>query len=160
MNETNGSADMDLRYLRYFVAVAEELNFTRAAGRLHIVQPSLSQQIRKLEDEIVGTPLFRRDKHHVELTAAGRVFLAEAKALLSAAAQATVLAQQAARADYGHLAIAYVPGVEDEILPAGLARFLGRASGRQYLAQRPEHASTNRRASKPDHRYRFPARSD
>ena len=97
MNETNGSADMDLRYLRYFVAVAEELNFTRAAGRLHIVQPSLSQQIRKLEDEIVGTPLFRRDKHHVELTAAGRVFLAEAKALLSAAAQATVLVQQAAR---------------------------------------------------------------
>jgi len=129
MNETNGGADIDLRYLRYFVAVAEELNFTRAAGRLHIVQPSLSQQIRKLEDEIVGAPLFRRDKHHVELTAAGRVFLAESRALLNAAAQATILAQQAARADYGHLAIAYVPGVEDDILPRVLPAFWAARPG-------------------------------
>jgi len=96
---------------------------------LHIVQPSLSQQIRKLEDEIVGTPLFRRDKHHVELTAAGHVFLAEARALLNAAAQATILAQQAARADYGHLAIAYMPGVEDDILPRVLPAFWAARPG-------------------------------
>jgi len=108
---------MDLRYLRYFVAVAEELSFTHAAERLHTVQPSLSQQIRKLEDEIIGTPLFRRDKHHVELTEAGRVFLVEARSLLSGAERAVTLAQQAARAELGQLVIGVLPGVDDDIVP-------------------------------------------
>jgi len=101
----------DLRYLRYFVAVAEELNFTRAAEQLHTVQPSLSQQIRRLE-EIVGTPLFWREKHHLQLSAAGRVFLVEAKKMLQHAEEAVEAAQRAARAESGSLAVAFAPGAE------------------------------------------------
>ena len=105
---------MDSRYLRYFVAVAEDLSFTKAADRLHTAQPSLSQQIRRLE-EIVGTPLFERDKHHVELTEAGRVFLEEARKLLQGTDRAIALARQAARAEAGHLSIGVIPGAEDKM---------------------------------------------
>src|ERR1017187_596346 len=108
---------MDLRYLRYCIAVAEECSFTRAAERLNTVQPSLSQQIKKLEDEIVGTPLLLRDKHHVELTAAGRVFLVEARAILAATERAIGLARCTARAEAGHLAIGFVAGAEGKVFP-------------------------------------------
>jgi LysR family transcriptional regulator, hca operon transcriptional activator len=99
----------DLRYLRYFIAVAEELNFTRAAERLHTVQPSLSQQIKRLE-EIVGTPLFWRNKHHLQLSSAGRVFLEHAKTILAAADQAVEEARRAGRAQSGRLSVSFPPG--------------------------------------------------
>src|SRR5207244_4324758 len=78
---------VELRQLTYFVAVAEELHFGRAAARLHLAGPSLSQQIRNLEREL-GTQLLIRDRRHVELTPAGSQFLTDAREVLGAAARA------------------------------------------------------------------------
>jgi LysR family hca operon transcriptional activator len=105
---------MNLRYLRYFIAVAEEMNFTRAAERLHTVQPSLSRQIRCLE-EIVGAPLFYRDKHKLELTEAGRIFLEESRAMLRQVERAMALARQGADAEAGQVAIGFNVGSEGRI---------------------------------------------
>src|SRR4051812_40701239 len=101
---------VELRHLRYFVAVAEELHSRRAAGRLHMSQPPLSQQIRALE-EAVGTPLLVRDRRSVELTAAGHVLLTEARAVLDAAGHAVEAARRAGRGEGGPLALGLVgPG--------------------------------------------------
>ena len=110
------SSDLDLRYLRYFVVIAEELNITRAAERLHTVQPSLSQQIHRLE-EIVGTPLFYRKKNRLELTEAGHVFLLESRTILRSANHAITLARQAARAEAGNISVGFVPGPEGKVFP-------------------------------------------
>jgi LysR family transcriptional regulator, hca operon transcriptional activator len=107
---------MELRHLRYFVAVAEELNFTRAAQRLNTAQPSLSQQIKHLEAD-VGVPLLDRSKRHVALTPGGRVLLAEAREIL---AQVERASQRAVRAQQGkstELVIGVVPAAEIKILP-------------------------------------------
>ena len=100
---------MELRHLRYFVAVAEELHFGHAASRLHTSQPSLSQQIRDLEREL-KVELFQRTKRRVTLTAAGNRFLTEARGILASAERAAGLAREAARGDAGQL----VAGVSAE----------------------------------------------
>jgi DNA-binding transcriptional LysR family regulator len=107
---------MELRHLRYFVAVAEELHFSRAAGRLHMAQPPLSQQIRRLEQEL-GVALFNRTKRRVELTPAGRAFLEEARRVLEQAERAARTAQRAGRGEVGRLAIGLVPSADLDILP-------------------------------------------
>ena len=98
---------MELRHLRYFVAVAEEEHVTRAAARLGLQQPPLSQQLRALEAE-VGTPLFRRLPRGVALTAAGAAFLPEARAALAAAARAAEGARRAADGRAGRLRVGFV----------------------------------------------------
>lgn len=106
---------MELRHLRYFVAVAQELNFTRAAEKLHTSQPSLSSQIRDLE-QCVGVALLERDKRKVTLTSAGEGFLADALAILEQAENAKMRARKAAL-DNDHLAIGFVPSAEVNLLP-------------------------------------------
>jgi len=107
---------MDLRHLRYFIAVADELSFTRAAIRLHTAQPSLSQQIRDLEEQI-GTPLLIRTKRKVELTKAGLVFLEEARLTLAQADRAIARARQAGEQRSSMLTIGFVPAAEVKIFP-------------------------------------------
>jgi len=97
---------MELRHLRYFIAVAEELHFTRAAERLHIGQPPLSHAIQVLESD-VGAQLFERTKRSVRLTGAGALFLADARRILALAAQATDTARRAQRGEAGELRIGF-----------------------------------------------------
>ena len=92
--------DIDLRKVRYFIAVAEELHFGRAAERLHIAQPALSRQVRALEDEL-NSQLFVRDRRHTELTAAGQQLLEDARPLLANAdALRRRVGRAAARLEY------------------------------------------------------------
>jgi DNA-binding transcriptional LysR family regulator len=97
---------MELRHLRYFIAVAEELHFTRAAERLHIGQPPLSQAILKLEED-VGARLFARTKRRVELTEAGKLYLADARRILALSEQAAVTARRAQRGEAGELRVGF-----------------------------------------------------
>jgi LysR family transcriptional regulator, hca operon transcriptional activator len=109
---------MELRQLRYFIAVAEELSFTRAAARLHIAQPSLSQQIQALEQEL-AVCLLERSKRHVRLTTAGVAFLQEARLTLSHADRAIKSARETA-GRITSLSIGFVPAAEVRIFPSAL----------------------------------------
>ena len=107
---------MELKHLRAFAALAEELHFGRAAARLHIVQPALSAQIRALEED-VGAQLFERDRHRVELTEEGALFLPEALAALRQVGRAREVLQQAAAGEVGVLRLAFVSSTLSHLLP-------------------------------------------
>ena len=113
---------MELRHLRYFVAVAEEENVSRAALKLHVSQPGISRQIRDLEEEI-GFELFERSAKSVRLTAAGAVFLTEARAVLERAAEAVDKARAVAGGRSGEIHIGYAPSLTVQILPQALRKF-------------------------------------
>jgi DNA-binding transcriptional LysR family regulator len=116
---------VELRHLRSFLAVAEELHFGRAAARLHISQPPLSQQIRRLEDE-VGARLFRRTNRRVQLTSAGRAFLNEARQAIASAERAVGAAQRAERGEIGELVVGYVMSATYGPFPEMIRRFRKR----------------------------------
>jgi DNA-binding transcriptional LysR family regulator len=113
---------MELRHLRYFVAAAEEENVTRAAARLHVSQPPLSRQIHDLESEL-GVTLFQRTAKSIRLTEEGRVFLAEARAVLERAEEAVRAVRAVADRKHGTLHIGYAPTPSAGILPAILRAF-------------------------------------
>jgi DNA-binding transcriptional LysR family regulator len=117
---------MELRHLRAFVAVAEELHFGRAARRLRVAQPPLSRQVRALEEEI-GVELLERTTRRVALTPAGRGFLAEARRVLAQTERAVRAAQRAGRGEIGHLALAFVPSADLDVLPRVLRLWNARA---------------------------------
>src|SRR5215467_2974853 len=116
---------IDLRRLTYFVAVAEELHFGRAAARLHIAQPPLSQAIRKLEGEL-GVELFRRNRRRVELTDAGRLLLDQARPLLRDADRIEATLRRAGRGEVGRLRVGFVGSATYEVLPLILRAFRDR----------------------------------
>ncbi len=120
--------NIDLRQLRYFITVAEELHFGRAATRLHMTQPPLSQTIQALE-ELLGTPLFLRSRRGVALTPAGAALLPEARRMLAQAAELPELVRRAAAGESGRLALAFVSSADYSVLPPFL---------RTYRAQFPQ----------------------
>src|SRR3989449_2224837 len=113
---------MELRHLRYFLAVGEALNFTKAAAQLRIAQPALGRQVQDLEDEI-GVDLLRRSPRGVTLTAEGKLFLEEVRGLLKSVDESVEKVRALARGEYGELRVGYAPSPTVEILPPGLAAF-------------------------------------
>jgi len=113
---------MELRHLRYFVAVAEALNFTKAAARLRLAQPALSRQVADLEDEL-GVDLLSRSSHGVRLTEEGKLFLAETRVVLTHVDEAVTKVRALARGEFGELQVGYVPPLDLHILPRALAAF-------------------------------------
>lgn len=116
---------MDFRQIRYFIAVADARNFSRAAERLHVSQPPLSIQVKRLEDEI-GVRLFARSPRGVELTPAGALFYEDAKAALARLDSAKKRARQAELGEVGTLSIGFVSIVDYGVLPPALKDFRTR----------------------------------
>jgi DNA-binding transcriptional LysR family regulator len=113
---------VELRHLRYFLAVCEALNFTKTAARLRVAQPALSRQIQNLEDEI-GVDLLRRSSRGVTLTAEGKLFLEEVRDLLKHADESVERVRALARGEYGELHVGYASVPTVEIMPPALAAF-------------------------------------
>jgi DNA-binding transcriptional LysR family regulator len=128
------SNTIELRQLRYFTAVAEELHFGRAAARLHMTQPPLSQAIAAFE-ELLGTALFVRNRRSVALTAAGAALLPEARRLLGGAAALPELARRAAGGEAGRLALAFITSADYSVLPPLLRRYSERHPAVQLTLQ-------------------------
>jgi DNA-binding transcriptional LysR family regulator len=118
---------MELRHLRYFVAVAEELHFRRAAERLYVAQPAVSEQIRKLEAEL-GVRLFDRTHRSVALTDPGKALLAEARRVLQMAEAAQHAARNASKRSGARLRVGYVPDVLPSSVPRALQRLAAAAA--------------------------------
>jgi len=113
---------MELYQLGYFIEIARQRSFTRAAGRLNMAQPALSQQMKNLEAEL-GTPLFNRGRKEVQLTAAGKAFLPRAEGLLMQAEAAKAAVSDVAHLRGGKLTIAAIPSVSACLLPQVIQRF-------------------------------------
>ena len=114
--------NLELRQLRYFVTVAEELHFGKAALRLHMTQPPLSQTIQALE-ELLGVSLFERNRRGVALTPAGLALLPEARRLLAQAQELPQLVQRAAAGETGRLSLAFVSSADYSVLPPFLRAY-------------------------------------
>jgi LysR family transcriptional regulator, benzoate and cis,cis-muconate-responsive activator of ben and cat genes len=119
---------MELRHLRYFIAVAEELNFSRAAQRLHVSQPPLSRQIRDLEDELM-VKLLERDRQSVQLTRAGKAILEKAKQLIHDADLLKTEARKLGQESQDELQIGYAPAPSAALIPQILSRYHALAPG-------------------------------
>lgn len=131
---------MELRHLRYFLTVAEELNFTRAARRLNISQPPLTQQIRTLEAEL-GVPLIDRSAYRIALTDAGQVFAAEAARILGEVRNAVQLARSAARGARGRVRVGFTESASfNPLVTSALRGF--RAAYPEVEVSLEEHPST------------------
>jgi DNA-binding transcriptional LysR family regulator len=124
-----GWETMELRHLRYFVAVADELNISRAAERLHVAQPAVSEQIRKLERDL-GVDLLDRTGRRIALTDAGAAFLAEARRVLDGAQLARLAARSGQERAASRLRIGYAPAALPAIVPRALQRLV---SGMPHL---------------------------
>ena len=122
--------EMELRHLRYFVAVAELQNITRAAAKLHVSQPPLSRQIRDLEDEL-GVALFEHSAKALRLTEAGRAFLPEARAALQRVDDAVQMAKIVGTGQRGEIHVGYAPSLAVELLPRALKYFHESSPGVQ-----------------------------
>jgi len=123
---------MELRHLRYFVAVAEALNFTKAAAQLRVAQPALSRRVQDLEDEI-GVDLLRRSPRGVTLTAEGKLFFDEVRELLKRTDESVEKVRKLARGEYGELRVGFAPTSTVEILPPALAAFRKSVPGAKVL---------------------------
>lgn len=133
---------MELRHLRYFLAVAEELHFGRAAERIHIAQPPLSQQIKQLEKEI-GVQLFRRTKRSVELTEAGKVFQRETYAVLERLEKGILKTQLADRGEAGWLGIGFLSSINYDVLPNVIRSFRNQYPNTELFLQEMQDAEQN-----------------
>jgi len=116
---------MELRHLRYFVTVAQTLNFTKAAERLHMAQPPLSRQIRELEEEL-GVDLFDRRGKRILLSSAGEIFADRARRILAETDAAVIDSQRAARGEIGHIAVGFFEHIAYTLLPTLLREFQQR----------------------------------
>ncbi len=114
---------MELTHLKYFIAVAEELHFGRAATRLHMAQPPLSQQIQRLEDEL-EVKLFNRTSRRVELSAAGKIFLAEARGIVNKADEVKQIMRKLGHGQSGYLSVAFNEPAINTFLPDAVREFM------------------------------------
>ncbi|WP_432735086.1 LysR family transcriptional regulator [Maridesulfovibrio sp. FT414] len=119
---------MELRQLKYFIAVAEELHFGRAARRVHIAQPPFSQQIKSLEEEL-GARLLDRNSRKVRLTSEGRYFYQQALTILKQAEEASITVGRMAKGEYGSLKVGFTETAMDSLLPESVRSFSHRYPG-------------------------------